>query len=113
MQPQLNKPMCSNAKNVPRCLLRTNETGSIAGMSGTAHMKCRWSYLEHDDVQAWRLTKRVQLQLRMTQQAVGRKMIFITLRNKNRAEWVRDILGKIKQKWVWTRHVEHRQDNCW
>ena len=66
------------------------------------------------------LTKRVQLKLRTTQQAMERKMIDVTLRDKKRAEWVReqtgvkDIIVEIKKKeWTWAGHVARKQDNRW
>ena len=70
--------------------------------------------------ETWRLTKRVQLKLRTTQRAMERKMVGVTLRDKKRAEWIReqtrvkDILVEIKKKkWVWAGHVMRRQDNRW
>ncbi|MCL1440826.1 hypothetical protein, partial [Enterobacter hormaechei] len=70
--------------------------------------------------ETWRLTKRVQLKLRTTKQAMERKMIGVTLRDKKRAEWVReqtgvkDTLVEIKRKkWTWAGHVMRRQDNRW
>ena len=70
--------------------------------------------------ETWRLTKRVQIKLRTTQRAMERKMIGVTLRDKKRAEWIReqtrvkDILVEIKKKkWMWAGHVMRRQDNRW
>ncbi|XP_077514206.1 D-beta-hydroxybutyrate dehydrogenase-like isoform X1 [Amblyomma americanum] len=40
--------------------------------------------------ETWRLTKRVQLKLRTTQRAMERKMIGVTLKDRKRAEWVRE-----------------------
>lgn len=67
----------------------------------------------------WRLTKRVQLKLKMTQQAIEKKMMGGTLRSEKRAEWVKeqtrvnDILVEIKKKPVWAEYVMRRHDNHW
>uniref|UniRef100_A0A224YWQ9 Endonuclease-reverse transcriptase n=1 Tax=Rhipicephalus zambeziensis TaxID=60191 RepID=A0A224YWQ9_9ACAR len=49
-----------------------------------------------------------------------RKMIGVTLRDRKRAEWVReqtgvkDIIVEIKKKkWTWAGHVTRQQDNRW
>ena len=70
--------------------------------------------------ETWRLTKRIQTKLRTTERAMERKMIGVTLRDKKRAEWIReqtrvkDILVEIKKKkWTWAGHVMRRQDNRW
>ena len=70
--------------------------------------------------ETWRLTKRVLLKLRTTQRAMERRTIVVTLRDKKRADWVReqtrvnDILVEIKKKkWAWAGHVMRREDNRW
>lgn len=46
-------------------------------------------------------------------------MIGVALRDKKRAEWIReqmgvkDILVKIKKKWAGAGHIARRQDNHW
>uniref|UniRef100_A0A023G128 Putative endonuclease-reverse transcriptase n=1 Tax=Amblyomma triste TaxID=251400 RepID=A0A023G128_AMBTT len=62
--------------------------------------------------------KRGLLKLRTTQRAMERKMVGVTLRDRKRAELVREItqvteiLVEIKKKkWTWTGHLVRREDN--
>ncbi|MCJ3464060.1 hypothetical protein LNY58_26610, partial [Klebsiella pneumoniae] len=70
--------------------------------------------------ETWRIAKKLEMKLRSTQRAMERKMIGVTLRDKKRAEWIReqtgvaDIILSIKRKkWTWAGHVMRRKDNRW
>ncbi|WP_440994831.1 hypothetical protein [Cysteiniphilum litorale] len=70
--------------------------------------------------ETWKLTKRSENQLRITQRAMERAMLGITLRDRKRSTWIRrvtrvnDIIQVIKQhKWRWAGHLARIDDNRW
>ena len=47
--------------------------------------------------ETWKLTKRSENQLRITQRAMERAMLGITLRNRKRSTWIREVTGVNRQ----------------
>ncbi len=70
--------------------------------------------------ETWRLTKELEIKLRIAQRGKERIMLGITWKDKKRASWIREqtnveeILRTIKnKKWTWAGHVMRRRDNRW
>jgi len=70
--------------------------------------------------ETWTLTDAIVKKLKVTQRAMERSMLGISLRHRRRNEWIRaktrvtDIGERISHlKWQWAGHVMRRTDNRW
>jgi len=68
--------------------------------------------------ETWKLTKQAENSLRVAQRAMGRVMLGMKLRDRERSTWIRektkvkDIVQVVKQLiWMWAGHVARMNDN--